>query len=80
MVLSSSPLEHHGRDLQIQRSLSQALLSCMCRYGLARGLATTVFYLAKHYAGGMLGWGPKYQLVVVQENSAKGLQQVRMPL
>lgn len=80
MVFSNAPLKHDGQGLQIQRSLLHALLSCMCRYGLARGLATTVFYLAKHYAGGMLGWGPKYQLVVVQENSAKGLQQVCAPL
>ena len=43
---------------------------------MARGLSTVIYYLTKHYAGGMLGWGPKYQLVVVQQNAAKGLQQV----
>lgn len=39
-------------------------------------MATLNYYLARHYIGGMLGWGPTYALVVVQEHAAKGLQQV----
>lgn len=42
-----------------------------------RGMATTTYYLARHYVSGMLGWGPSYKLTIVQEDSAKGLQQVR---
>lgn len=40
-------------------------------------MSTLMFYLAKHTVSGLLGWGPKYNLVVVQQNAAKGLQQVR---
>jgi uncharacterized membrane protein len=47
-----------------------------CRYGLARGMPTLVYYLTRHYLNGLLGWGPAYSFVVVQEHAAKGLQQV----
>jgi hypothetical protein len=36
-----------------------------------------MYYLTRHYVSGMLGWGPSYKLVIVQEDSGQGLQQVR---
>jgi hypothetical protein len=35
-----------------------------------------MFYLARHYVSGALGYGPSYKLVIVQEAATKGLQQV----
>jgi hypothetical protein len=41
------------------------------------GMPVLLYYLARHYTSSLLGWGPSYKLVIVQEDSARGLQQVR---
>lgn len=39
-------------------------------------MPTLMYYLARHYMSGALGFGPSYKLVIVQEAASKGLQQV----
>lgn len=41
------------------------------------GMPVLLYYLARHYTSSLLGWGPSYKLVLVQETAARGLQQVR---